>query len=754
MTRYSIIFALVVSIICGFQFLLGAQNVVAPVALKSDSTAVVMPDSTALLDAPEELDEVVIVTKKPIIEATGEKVGYNVEEDASASTSTLLEMLRKVPMVSVDGQDNVSINGKSDFKIYVNGKEDPMMSRNASTILKAMPASMVKKIEVILQPGAKYDAEGTGGILNLITEGSKKMANGSLTTFTLSASNRNISPNMYGRVKANKVTMSLNALYSNARINDMKSDGEVKRMYFAGPVAEMRQATEQTMRNQFLNGSFMLSWDASEHDLFNAGVSGYGAWGMNGFFTDTRNLDREASILSSNKQNLDSRWTWSSLTANASWQHTFANPGRMIVAGYQYVHGWNTTRTWQTYSDPFNFTPEAPFILNKDANPTNEHTLQVDYTHPFSSAWKIETGAKAIFRRNFGHGSTWSGDDRNSLVQQEGNDVNMRQYQNVAAIYATATASYGKWTAQGGARYEFTHMGVDFFTPGYDDFSSNLNDIVPNAAVTFMMAPGKSLRLNYQMRIRRPGVNELNPHENLLLTDYIMKGNPDLTSEKTHQTTLTYSNFGGRVGGNVSLEYDRSNNQISNYTYLRQEALISTYANTGAMQSVGFNGYAMWKPTNTLTLSLNASATYIDYTFRDLDMSNHGWCGQVGANVMYTLPWSLDMTCYGGWSSKRPTLQGDHTGWDYHGLSLSRKFLKNKKLTVAITATNFLHPKVKFCNTIYDKDYTFTMKFRANTLRIGGSIAYTFGSLKEDVKKTANAIVNDDVKSSSKETTR
>ena len=127
-----------------------------------------------------DLESVTVTASKPLVKMETDKMTYNVQEDADAKASTVLDMLRKVPMVTVDGQDNITVNGSSNFKVYVDGKPNPMFSSNPSQIFKAMPATMVKNIEVITNPGAKYDAEGTGGVLNLIMN-KQTTANGAAT---------------------------------------------------------------------------------------------------------------------------------------------------------------------------------------------------------------------------------------------------------------------------------------------------------------------------------------------------------------------------------------------------------------------------------------------------------------------------------------------------------------------------------------------------------------------------------------------
>ncbi|MDH6359185.1 hypothetical protein M2135_003080 [Parabacteroides sp. PF5-9] len=123
-----------------------------------------------MTDDNQRLGEVTITAQKPLVKVEIDKISYSLEDDPEAQTNNTLEMLRKVPMVTVDGEDKIQLKGSTNFKIYLNGKPSNMLSENsASDVLKSMPASSVKNIEVITDPGAKYDAEGVGGIINIIT---------------------------------------------------------------------------------------------------------------------------------------------------------------------------------------------------------------------------------------------------------------------------------------------------------------------------------------------------------------------------------------------------------------------------------------------------------------------------------------------------------------------------------------------------------------------------------------------------------
>ena len=166
-------------------------------------------DTIKLSSEAETLGELVVAARRKLVESDGAKLTYNVEEDPMAQSNTILELLRRVPMVTVDANDDIKVKGESNFKIYLNGKEDPMLSGDIKTVLKSIPASTIKKIEVITEPGAKYDAEGVGGILNIITD-QKRTIEGYNASVNMYVNNRNYGGGAYARTKIRNVTASLN----------------------------------------------------------------------------------------------------------------------------------------------------------------------------------------------------------------------------------------------------------------------------------------------------------------------------------------------------------------------------------------------------------------------------------------------------------------------------------------------------------------------------------------------------------------
>ena len=164
------------------------------------------------------LKGVEVVAQKPLVKMEVDKMSYNVAEDEDSKSNTVLDMLRKVPMVTVDGQDNITVNGSSSFKVYVDGMPNVMFSSNPSMVFKSMPASAVKSIEVMTNPGAKYDAEGAAGVLNIVMNKQNPQAaqsmNGYNGTVRASAGNKQLGGSLFLNGQQGKLSYSANVMTS------------------------------------------------------------------------------------------------------------------------------------------------------------------------------------------------------------------------------------------------------------------------------------------------------------------------------------------------------------------------------------------------------------------------------------------------------------------------------------------------------------------------------------------------------------
>lgn len=706
-------------------------------------------DSVASQYDSELLDEVVVTAKKPLVQTEADKVTYNMDEDPSAQTANVLDAMRKVPMLSVDAEGNIKLKGQSGFKIYVNGKPDPSVSSNYKDVLRAMPASSIKKIEVITEPGAKYDAEGVGGIINIVTTSSSKLE-GYAATLSLSGSNRQVGGNLNLTGKLGNVSMSMNYGHNNMLDSKMSLYQSIE--YINDPVNHRYNVLlDSKVHNNFDYGSLQLAWEPDTLNLFtvNANLFRYGM-PMNSVMKYSMD-DIEGAPLWSYRSDMDLRQKYLSYTVGTNWQHNFHSPEHNIVALYQY--NYNSSKREQTYvyTDYWNYPGIIPGTISNMSYPNHEHTFQLDYTFPFLTNHKIEAGGKYIMRRNYGNTEQYVTDASGQWIFNPDNSVDMNQHQDVSSLYAAYIGKLAAFTIKGGVRYEHAHLSSKFKTPGHTDFARDLDDVVPNAMVSYNFPDNSSMRASYNMRISRPGVEQLNPYRNSNTPMSVEYGNPNLTSQKSNTVALTYSNFMLPVQMNVSVDYTHTKDMILNYTFLGQDNIINTtYGNIGQCRQTSIYAYLAYNIIRGMKLSVNGGGYYSDYRASAINAYNNGWGWHISGNVDYEMPWNLDLSLYGGGGNGGATFQGRGSSWSYHGLGITKSMLTEKRLRISVTATGIFTPTVSYTSTIVTPDMIISNSNKMHQWSVGLSVSYRLGSFNAVVKQTSKSITNDDRASSSK----
>lgn len=721
--------------------------------------AVEIADSVAM-STYDDLEELVVTGVRPVVTSDGATTTYSVDDDPGAAGITLLDLLRKVPMVSVDANDNIKLKGEGNYKILVNGKEDPTLSANASQIFKMMPANSVAKIEVITEPGAKYDAEGTGGIINLITIRNQRQ-DGYNVGANVYANNRMSGGGANARAKIGNITMGANIDYANGRYNPSKTSTKDETLFLDPVTGEATSIldhwSEQKTKFDYIGAGLKLSWEPTANDLLSIDLSFNKVKGdiadMADQTTSYEPYDPDQWIFG------DPQWTiWNRINARmsnlsssalASYQHNFAGNRNYLAVSYQFSYGHNEL-TSLTEAEELRNTWQIPFSANKQLNINREQTVQIDYTNDFNSEHHLlETGGKYVGRHNSGFGNLSTGETEAGMLPVDAAATNLTQLQDIAALYASYTGTFEKWNAKAGVRYEHTRMGNRYHLSEGEDFTRNLDDVVPNAAIAYSFGAAQNLRLAYQMRISRPTMEQVNPYL-MELSQYLnMCGNPDLKSEHNNNVSLTYTQFGAVLGGNIGIEYSQTDNCISDFIYADGEKLIRSYANLGKKRAAALNGFLSWTIIPRMTLGINGRVEYVDFSSDSPRFSNHGWQGNFGANWNYMLLSGWSFSAYGGMSTRNLNLQGYWPGYHYYGLAVNKQLLKDRSLTVGVSMNNFLESEIKYKSYSQSLNYrSYSTNYNANW-NIGVNLSWNFGSLKQDVKRTSASIENND-KSSAK----
>ena len=717
-----------------------------------------------IVDASNELGQVEIVAQKPLVKADIDKIEYNVQDDPDAQSNSVLEMLRKVPLVTVDGEDNIQVNGSSSFKVYVNGKPNNMMSNNPTEVLKSMPANSIKHIEVI----TKYDAEGVGGILNIVTVGSG--LEGYTATFSANVSNRGAGGGAFGTIKSGKLTVS-------ARYNYNYNDQP--RNYSSGSQHVTPEAVTENSSNldydgsnkghgSFQSGSMEASY---EIDTLRLVTMSFGLWGggnkSNGstdyIATFPENINA-APIYSYSAFNR-SKSSWYSIDGGIDYQRLFKVKDRMLTFSYKINTRPQTSDSYTEYEIDNGYNPDWADYLNRLKNQhndgeqnTTEHTFQADYTTPIGKLHTLEAGAKYILRNNSSEDDRFDADDTGKYEYNKDQSSHYKHLNDIIAAYLGYGLKVKRLSGRLGLRYEHTIQDVKYLVGRGEDFTKNFDDVVPSASIGYKLTDMSNLRLGYNMRIYRPGIWSLNPYLNDTDPSYISQGNPKLDSEKSHAFNLSYSNFTQKFNINISARYSFTNNSIENVTRLMpdteieglknptgKDVLYSTYANIGKTRYASVNGYVNWNATPRTRIYMNMSGNY-SYLEGSEGMRNDGWSLFAYGGAQQTLPhdWRISLNVFG--QTPWIMLQGKGSSFFDYGLSVNKSFL-DKRLTLSAFASNFFKKYMDQSSTTEGSGFIRESNYKYSRQRFGISVSYRIGELKASVKKAARTISNDDVKS-------
>ena len=358
----------------------------------------------------------------------------------------------------------------------------------------------------------------------------------------------------------------------------------------------------------------------------------------------------------------------------------------------------------------------------------------------------IDFGAKYIMRNNKSESQYFKEYDGEYQVDENLTD-NFKQTQNILAAYGDYKLKWKKMGAKVGVRYEHTFMDVEYDKMPEKNFNAGFDDIVPSMMFSYQLGQTKTLRATYNMRISRPGIWYLNPFRNTSNPTSISYGNPDLETEKSHSLGLAFSSFSAKFNVNANFGYSFVNNGIQNYSFMNNGVMESTYGNIGHTQRTSLSLWMNWNPGSKTRLSINASGSYVDLKSDEafLRQSNSGFNGNLFLNAQQTLPWDLRFSLYGGGSTPYISLQGKGSSYAYYGFSLSRSFLKEKRLSVSINTSNLFHKYLTFKNETVTDTFRSWSESKQQQRSFGLNISWRFGELKAQVKKAARSITNDDV---------
>ncbi len=692
------------------------------------------------MDEGVELKEVTVTAQKPLVKVDVDKIVYSMESDPEAQANNALEMLRKVPLITVDAEENITLNGQTNFKVLVNGKSSSMMSSNFKEVLKSLPANTIKDIEVITNPPSKYDAEGIGGIINIITL--KKTINGYNGSVGTGVDSRgSINWSAYLATKINKLSFS--ARYYASQFKQPESESSSASEYFNNTDYHYSNSDGNNKYHGLSNGfSGEASYDIDSLNLISLSFWGYQGSYQNNSFSETQYLNTTNEITRLYTSSTQSKNSFGSLSGNIDYQKTYKKPDKSLTFSYLLDNNPNTVKYTTDILGITNYPSYHQQSENKATG--REQTFQADYYDPLTAKHQIEGGMKFILRQNTSTSETYRNETEN-VIDDSGLDYD--QY--ILGAYAGYVFKWKKLSTKTGFRLERTwNDGVSTSSGKDTTFTNRLFNIVPYITISFMPKQGQTIKASYTQRLSRPDIYYLNPYVNDLDSMNISYGNPTLKSEVSHAFELAYSYFSPKFNLSASSYASFVNNSIERISViLPTGATVSTYKNIGKNQRYGINIYFSYRPSQKLSVNFNGNTTYTKLEANNgYLITNDGFSfrGSLGSRWTAWKDGSVNVNC--GVYSSNVMLQGKSSTFYYTSLGVSQYFLK-RKLSVSLSATDPFWYRKKY--TSESSDITFTSHFEnfqlARTIRL--SATFNFGKLDTQVKKARRGINNDDVKS-------
>jgi outer membrane receptor protein involved in Fe transport len=670
------------------------------------------------------LEEVTVTGQKSLLEDKVDRLVFNAEVDKTSQGGNAGDVLRKVPMLSVDLDGNVSMRGSQNVKVLINNKPSSIMASSISDALKQIPAEMIKTVEVITSPSAKYDAEGTSGIINIIT----KKNNLQGITGMVNASLGNRGSNLFGNLN-----------YRQGKFGSTLSGGG--NMFYNPSDNTINQKTTNEaitykttqFSDNFDNGKFgNLQWGADYDINTKNSLSSSVRYGIRGFnntqdITSTT-LKNEVSY-NSFTRNVKNTNQNQSVDINLDYVRKFENP--------QKEFGILTQFSQSNSDNSFTFTQNGVSTSNPNTGLTREGTFQMDFQTPISTNQIFEIGAKNVYRN--------ISNDYQYLLKEklEINTFNLNQ--NVSSSYLSYTlTTKNKFSFKPGLRYEYTLNDASL-----KDAKLNVKDygnLVPSLQISKNLGGGKTMKASYNRRIQRPSLRFLSPGANTANTQNITIGNPELLPELTNAYELNLSAFKKATSVNVSLFFRDTKDAITQVRNTTESGgIITQYFNVGKSQSYGINLFGSTRITQKWQLNIGSNIFNQTVSNPSTNQSNSGVVVEGNFFLMGQLPKNWAFQAFGFLRGPQVQLQGRQSGYGTLNMGI-RKDFKDKKGSIGLSLDNPFTKRLRFVST-FDADglYQENINYRYNRgIRLTFSRQFgkmTFGNMNR--KKKIN---NDDTK--------
>ena len=721
--------------------ILTATALVIGLAARAQEPETARPDS---LGTVQKLKEATVVARQELIKTDADKITYLVEKDFVASSGMLIDAMRRIPMVSISPDQRILLNGSSNYKVLVNGRPTGLLARNFNELIKSFPAASVKEIQVMTNPPVKYDAEGIGGIINIVTV--KRVNAGYCGSMGASAAHvGHFGGNSFLSAQLGKWTLSTSASgsYNGGRPT---IHGESLVENFTSERLRENLLAFSNKQKQGL-GSFAMEASCEIDSLNLLTLSGWANLQRAHRIYEATETFRNASGQVSRQydepmERFDRSKTFS---GELAYQHTFKGDGGLLTFSYAIDGDPSTTDNHVAVSPILDCQPYLRHSFNTEQ--TLQQMAQADWFATLRKKHQLESGVKYTFRSHVADshdevwdyaGSRWVADDSNL------NDLDYSQH--IFAAYASYGYRFNKLTLKAGTRLEYTlNRGVSKSAAADITFDNSNFNIVPYLNASWQTGSRSALSLTYTRRLGRPGVSYLNPYIYEETPTSHIHGNPDLRTVVSDALTISWRHGGEKWDVTTRLYGSHSGNKIEYLSIIHPDGVKEgTYGNVSRYNHAEALINLNWSPALRTTFSLATRGGYDSYYAKVLEQRNGGWFYSVnlGFDIGLWREASLNGSLQG--YSQPVTLQRSYSGFDYDYTFGLQQRLADGRLTLQLLAMMPFQRRYNgSVRNTYAENYHMQMVSWYDPRYFSLSASWRFGKTEIRLRKARKNVVND-----------
>ncbi|HLP03802.1 MAG TPA: outer membrane beta-barrel family protein [Paludibacter sp.] len=711
-----------------------------------------------LTESTKHLSEVQILGQGTQMRFEVDKKVFSVDQNIASAGGSATEVLQNIPSVNVDNEGNVSLRNSTNVEVWINGKPSGLTADNRAQVLQQMPAESIQEVEIMTNPSAKFNPEGTSGIINLVLKKNRKAGYyGSLSAGILYADGAKPGGSLGANI--NYSSSKIDA-YLNIGTRAMNFDGKGNRHELNGTDTVSQLDQDYNMGRGFKGLFSRAGIDYHINDKHTLGLSGFGMFGS-GYSVNDINYSSK-NLVTGVERNYSRHNTGSgnrpSMNISLDHKYEIDKLGSNLVSSLSYSHH-NRTNT-ETYVQTENAARTSD-ITQTTSGQNNELQLKVDYTKKFSANTRLEAGWQSTIQRrespSSGHDNAMASPSRIDTAYFNAFNYN----EQIHAAYATYGTRIDKFSVQGGLRAEYMVRSWD--NTYYNSLSSLQTDrsnykprlqLFPSFYMTYTLPKNNELQLNFTRRINRPRGREINPFRNYSDSTNISFGNPDLSPELTSSLEFNYLKSWENHSLSASVFYQFTDDVMQNVRFVNNGVLENTTMNVTKSNNSGLELVAKNKfmKVINLTTSLNAhynrmhAGSYTSLYNTSLvtitpEQDMFSWDGKIMANLILGKSTAAQIT--GNYSSPHLIAQGKETAEYSIDLGLRQTFL-NRKLSLNLMVRDLLDSQKKTTITSGAGFYQRSENLFHGRL-IGLTATYNFGNSKpkqDQKKKTENMDMN------------